>query len=142
MWHRSETYLAYIIKHISEEVKSILPIFLLEFTSHSKIRVFLCFIQCEIDEPQIYLCLLVKHQTFQLQFSPFSSGSTFSGLRELRYFISIFQILKIFQNGGSRWRVQLFPRYSYKNWYEGWHIHFSKTYDHQIWQAIRYRGVD
>ena len=32
-----------------------------------------------------------------------------------------------------RW-VQLFPRYSYQNWCKGWHLHFYKTYDHQIWE--------
>ena len=34
--------------------------------------------------------------------------------------------------GSRRW-VQLFPKYSCKNWYKNWHRHFYKTYDRQIW---------
>ena len=51
-------------------------------------------------------------------------------------------ILKISQYGGSRWRVQLFPRYSCKNWYKNWYLHFYKTYDHWIWQAVTSTGFD
>ena len=44
-------------------------------------------------------------------------------------------ILKISQYGKPRLWVQLFPRYSCKNWYENWNLHFYKDCDHQIWQV-------
>ena len=47
----------------------------------------------------------------------------------------VFLILKISQYGELRWQVQLFLRYSCKNWYKNWYLHFPKNYDHQIWQA-------
>ena len=28
-----------------------------------------------------------------------------------------------------------FSKVSIKNWYENWYLHYSKTYDHQIWEA-------
>ena len=62
----------------------------------------------------------------------------------LRNCKSVFLILKISEYGGLRLWVQLFPRYPCKNWYKNWHLHFYKTYDHQIWQAdtSRAEGVD
>ena len=47
----------------------------------------------------------------------------------------VFLILKISQYGELRWQVQLFLRYSCKNWYKNWYLHFPKNYDHQICQA-------
>ena len=55
---------------------------------------------------------------------------------------SLFLILKISQNGGPKRWVQLFSRYSCKNWYKKLYLHFHKTYDYQIWQAGASRGVD
>ena len=54
----------------------------------------------------------------------------------------IFMILKITQYGRPRRWIQLFPRYSCKNWYKNWYLHFHKTYDYQIWQTGTFREVD
>ena len=45
---------------------------------------------------------------------------------------------KIWQYGGSRWRVQYFPIYPCKIWSKNWYLLFYKTYDHQIWQVGTY----
>ena len=60
---------------------------------------------------------------------------------ELQNCKSEFLILKISQYDRSRRWVQIFPRYSSKNWYKNWYLHFYKTYDHQIWQACTSTGV-
>ena len=60
----------------------------------------------------------------------------------LRNWKSVFLILKISQYGGSRWRVQLFPRYQCKNLYKNWYLYFYKTYGHQIWQVGTSIGFD
>ena len=54
------------------------------------------------------------------------------GLRNCK---SVFLILKIWQYGRSRWRVQYFPIYPCKIWSKNWYLLFYKTYDHQIWQV-------
>ena len=35
-----------------------------------------------------------------------------------------------------------FARYSCKNWYKNWYLHFHKTYDQQIWRTDTSRGFD
>ena len=49
---------------------------------------------------------------------------------------SAFLILKVSQYGGSRWWIQLFPRF------EKWYPHFYKTYNHQIWKVGTSTEVD
>ena len=60
----------------------------------------------------------------------------------LRNWKSVFLILKILQyDGWKRW-IWLFPRYPCKNRYKNRHLHFYKTYDHQIWEAGTFTGFD
>ena len=70
---------------------------------------------------------------------------TFSVSRvRLRNCKSVFLILKISQYGGQKRWVQLFLRYSCKNWYwyKDSYFHFHRTRDHKTWQADTSRGVD
>ena len=67
----------------------------------------------------------------------FSASSV--GLRNCK---SVFLILKISQYGGPRRWVQFFLKYSCKNWYKDWYLHFHKTCDHKSWQADTSGGVD
>ena len=49
----------------------------------------------------------------------------------------VFLILKLSQYGELMQWAQLFPRYSCKNWYSNWFLHFRKNYGHQNWVTIK-----
>ena len=67
--------------------------------------------------------------------SPASSSLFCQPYPRLRNCKSVFLILKMSQYDGSRRWVQLFPRYSCKNWFKIWYLHFYKTYDRNVWRA-------
>ena len=61
---------------------------------------------------------------------------------ELRNCKLIFLILKTSQYWGLRRRVKFFTRYSCKNWFKNWYLHFYNTHDYQIWQAGTSTGFE
>ena len=65
-----------------------------------------------------------KAQLFAMTFIFFYLIEVFIRLQKSK---SVFLIFKIFHNGRSKQWIQSFLR--------DWHLHFCRTYDHQIWQA-------
>ena len=80
-----------------------------------------------------FLCLCETSNTLQLPVFLFFCQSC-PGVWNWE---SVFLILKISQYGRWRQQIQLFLRYSCKNWCRNWYFHFDKTYDHQLWQTAK-----